>query len=214
MSADKQHLEQLSEIRNLMERSSRFISLSGLSGVMAGVFALAGAAMAYYWMESNLAGVRYSDYANDFTGKINPEFLMFFLMDACAVLVLTLISGVILTSRKAKRLGVPTWDKSAERLLVNLMIPLVAGGVFCAILLYHGIFGFIAPATLLFYGMALVNAGKYSVPELRYLGLTEMALGLAACFFIGKGLIFWAIGFGALHILYGSIMHFKYDRQA
>ena len=173
MSADRQHLEQLSEIRNLMERSSRFISLSGLSGIMAGIFALAGAAAALYWIEHHLAGMKYSDYANDFTGKINKEFLKFFLLDAAVVLALTIVSGIVLTTRKARRLGLPTWDKAAERLLVNMLIPLVAGGVFCLILLYHGIFGFIAPATILFYGLALVNASKYSVPELRFLGLTE-----------------------------------------
>jgi len=213
MSADQQHLEQLSEIRNLMERSSRFISLSGLSGIIAGVLALAGAVAAFYWMEHHLAGIKYRDYANDFTGRINTKFLIFFFMDAAVVLTLTLISGIALTTRKARRLGLPIWDKAAERLLVNMLIPLSVGGIFCAILLYHGIFGLIAPATILFYGLALVNCSKYSVPELRYLGITEIVLGLIACVFIGKGLIFWAIGFGVLHILYGSIMHFKYDRK-
>jgi hypothetical protein len=78
------------------------------------------------------------------------------------------------------------------------------------ILLLKGYIGIVAPLTLIFYGLALVNASKYTLSEVRWLGLTQILLGLAAAHFIGYGLVFWALGFGLVHILYGLVMHYKY----
>ena len=76
----------------------------------------------------------------------------------------------------------------------------------------YKIFGLVAPTTLLFYGLALYNAGKYTLDEIRYLGVSEIILGLLGCIFIGYGLMFWALGFGVLHIVYGFMMWWKYER--
>ena len=206
------HLETLREIRSLMEKTSRFISLSGLSGVIAGVLALAGAAMAYAYL-----GITPFDNQSAYYADINTlqkwgmDYKAFFLLDAGIVLILAIGFGILLTTRKAKKKGQKIWDSLTKRLLFNLAIPLIAGGIFCLALLYHGNVGYIAPATLIFYGLALFNASKYTLVDVKYLGLTEIALGLLACFFLGYGLEFWAIGFGVLHILYGTIMHFKYE---
>jgi predicted lysophospholipase L1 biosynthesis ABC-type transport system permease subunit len=43
-----QHLEDIAEIRAMMERSTRFLSLSGLSGVFAGTFGLIASGLAYF----------------------------------------------------------------------------------------------------------------------------------------------------------------------
>jgi hypothetical protein len=96
--------------------------------------------------------------------------------------------------------------------VINLAIPLAVGGIFCAILLYHGIVYLMAPAMLIFYGLALVNGSKYTLTDIRYLGLSEIVLGVFAAFFIGYGLLAWAIGFGVLHIVYGTLMYYKYER--
>jgi general stress protein CsbA len=207
MTEQKEHLQALSDIRSMMERSSRCISLSGLSGVFAGVFALCGAFAAY----SKLMSV-YESYRS-MEGIIYNDTILFFLADAALVLIASLTVGTLLTIRNSKRKGIKVWDSASKRLLINLAIPLIAGGLFCLVLLYHGIIGLVAPATLIFYGLALINASKYTFNDIRYLGICEIILGLAASIYIGYGLFFWAIGFGLLHIIYGAVMYFKYERN-
>jgi hypothetical protein len=138
--------------------------------------------------------------------------LSFFLIDAMFVLVASIVVGLILTWRSAKKNGQTIWDATAKRMLINLMIPLVTGGFFCMILLMHGLIGLVAPVTLIFYGLALINGSKYTLDDIRYLGICEIILGLLASIFIGYGLLFWAIGFGVLHIVYGMLMYNKYER--
>lgn len=207
MTEQKEHLQAITDIRSMMERSSRCISLSGLSGVFAGIFALIGAYLAYLQMGSFYEDYRNISYLDSFSMTI------VFLEIAGGVLIASLLVGTLLTIRNSKRKGIPVWDNSAKRLLINLGIPLVAGGLFCLVLLYHGIIGLVAPATLIFYGLALINASKYTFNDIRYLGILEIVLGLAASLYIGYGLIFWAIGFGVLHIVYGAVMYFKYERK-
>jgi hypothetical protein len=215
MDKQNEHLENLSEIRSLMERSSRFISLSGLSGVAAGIFAIIGAMAACVYlggMYCSSTPFAYYDYAQTRTGEINLNFYIFFFTDALAVLGLSLITGCLLTIRKARQKGQAIWDATAKRLLINLLIPLVTGGLFCLVLLSHGLVGLVAPATLIFYGLALLNASKYTLDDIRYLGIFEIALGLIASVYLGYGLIFWTIGFGLLHIVYGIVMYNKYEK--
>ena len=57
-----------------------------------------------------------------------------------------------------------------------------------------------------------VNASKYTLNDIRYLGLTEIFLGLVALVFLEYSLLFWAIGFGLVHIIYGIVMYYKYER--
>jgi hypothetical protein len=212
MNQEQEHLETISEIRSLMERSSRFISLSGLSGVFAGIFALIGAAAAYIYFNLSLTTPRYYDYAITDQGESNTNFYLFFFINAICVLTASIAVGSFLTIRKAKQANQSIWDNTAKRLLINLLIPLIAGGAFCLILVYHGFIGMVAPATLLFYGLALINASKYTLSDIRYLGICEIILGLIAAVYIGYGLLFWAAGFGILHIVYGVIMYIKYER--
>lgn len=212
MKNQNEHLETLTEIRSLMERSSRFISLSGLSGVFAGVFALLGAFAAYMHLDMHFTSSNYYEYAVGTDGKVNSDFFTFFFMDAILVLIASLTAGILLTRRKAKQKNQTIWDATAKRMLVNLFLPLVSGGLFCLALLYHGLVGLVAPATLIFYGLALINASKYTLNDIRYLGILEIALGLIASFLIGYGLLFWAVGFGLLHIVYGILMYNKYEK--
>ncbi len=212
-ATNQKHLDTLGEIRNMMERSSRFISLSGLSGVMAGIFALAGAAMVYLYLDLQPFESKrpyYIEAAN--ATKWGMNYVIFFLLDGILVLIGALTFGMFFTIRKARKKGQQIWDSLTKRLLLNLAIPLVTGGVFCFGMMYHGIVGFIAPATLIFYGLALINASKYTLNDIRYLGYCEIILGLIALFNIGFGLEFWSIGFGILHILYGTFMYLKYER--
>lgn len=202
----QEHLKALTDIRSMMERSSRFISLSGLSGIVAGVFALCGAYMAYTKLHSLNGVYRMLD------RETFMEVVVFLLVDAAIVLAASITFGVVFTVRNSKKKGVKIWDGTAKRLLINLLIPLVTGGFFCLILLYHGLVGFVAPVSLIFYGLGLINASKYTLNDIRYLGFCEIILGLAASVYIGYGLYFWAAGFGVLHIVYGAVMYFKYER--
>ncbi|MDO1449005.1 hypothetical protein Q0590_22190 [Rhodocytophaga aerolata] len=211
MDSTKEHLDTLQEIRNLMEKSSRFISLSGLSGVFAGLYALAGAAAAYYYLDLGLLEPSYYEYLYT-GGKVNTDFIVFFLADALAVLCAALATGIFLTTRNAKKQGLPIWSNTSKRLVISMAIPLVAGGLFCLAMLYQHMFVMLAPATLLFYGLALINGSKYTLRDVYYLGLCELALGIAGSFLLGYGLLIWAIGFGVLHIIYGTVMYYKYER--
>jgi hypothetical protein len=210
MTDEKQHLEAITDIRNMMERSTRFLSLSGLSGVFAGIFALAGAGVAYVRLEERLI-ISDAEYAS-VSSRVSDLYSFFFL-DATLVLLASLAAGFFFTSRKAKKQGVKLWDGSSRRAAVSLLIPLVAGGLFCLELLHYQVIQMIAPASLLFYGMALLNASKYTFDDIKYLGVTEIVLGLMAAGYHRTGLLFWAIGFGVVHIFYGAIMWYKYERS-
>jgi hypothetical protein len=212
MEANKQHLETLSEIRAMMEKSTKFISLSGLSGVFAGIFALLGAAAAYIHLNIALNEKNYYDFAYLDNGQINVDFFTFFVIDGISVLLLAISFGIFFTVRKAKKKQQGIWNSTSKRLLANLFIPLVSGGLFCLVMVYHGIVGLVAPATLIFYGLALLNASKYTLHDIQYLGICQIILGLISSVFIGYGLLFWAFGFGVLHIVYGTIMYFKYEQ--
>lgn len=208
---EQEPIQQLHEIRSLMERSSRFMSLSGLSGVFAGIIALAGAGAAFFYLDFDQ---QYFDINRSFNEMYYLKFSrswLFILLDALIVLFLALFAGVYFASRKARKLGLPVWDSTARRMLINLFIPLAAGGIFCLILLYHNLVFLVAPSTLIFYGLALLHASKYTLHEIRVLGIAEIILGLMASFLVGYGLLFWAIGFGVMHILYGLLMYFRYE---
>jgi|SRR6185436_2139722 len=210
---EEDHLKTLTDIRSLMERSSRFLSLSGLSGVFLGIFALMGFCAAWKYTSDN--GYSLNDYYRlAFTreGKINKPFYIFYFSVALMVLVISLVTAFILTQYKSKRKQLELWDASAKRLVINLLIPLICGGLFILMLVKYHLPHLLAPCMLIFYGLTLLNASKYTFDDIRYLGILEIILGITASFLPGLGLIFWGIGFGALHIIYGTLMYNKYER--
>jgi len=200
----EKYIQDLRQIKEIMDRSSKFISLSGLSGVAAGIIALAGAWYAYQniYTESDFYGYQ--------VVTISSESIASIIGLGALILILAIGAGVFFTAQKAKKANQKVWNSQAKRLLINLSIPLVTGGLLSLIFLSRGFIGIIAPLTLIFYGLALVNASKYTHEEIRSLGIIEIALGLLSAYFIGFGLLFWAIGFGLLHIVYGIIMHYRY----
>jgi hypothetical protein len=214
MQSKEEQLSHLKEIRSIMERSARFISLSGLSGVGAGLSALLGATVAYLYLGvSPFQGISGEDLAQIGFSNWGIGYELFFLGLAALVLMLAFVSAIFFTTRRARREGLPVWDALTRRLLLHLFVPLVAGGIFCFALYFHGLIGLLAPATLVFYGLALLNASKYTLTDVWYLGLSEIGLGLLGMFFFGYGLDLWAIGFGVLHIVYGLVMYRKYERD-
>ena len=205
---NEKYLSDISEIKNMMSQSSRFISLSGLSGVLAGMYSLVGAWLAYktiYFDTSTMGNYR--------NLIISQEAIYQLLLIATTVIVLSIATGVALSIKKAKKSNENVWNSSSKRLIINFMIPLITGGIFILFLLEKEILSLVAPLTLIFYGLGCVNASKYTLGDVRYLGITMVILGLLSTWFLGYGLLFWALGFGVCHILYGSVMYFKYDRN-
>jgi general stress protein CsbA len=202
--------DDLAAIRSVMERSTKFISLSGLSGILAGAYALIGAAIAYLILYGESVGateIKVFAPASD-----TNHIVLYLTINASAVLIASLLTGYILTKRKAKRKNQAVWGRISRSLLFSLAVPLVSGGILIFILLLHGHYGIVAPASLIFYGLSLVSAGNFTFTLVKYLGLCEIALGLIAACLPGYGLLFWAIGFGVMHIIYGSMMYLRYDR--
>ncbi|MAM19186.1 MAG: hypothetical protein CME35_09465 [Gramella sp.] len=209
---NEKYLQDISEIKKMMNRSSRFISLSGLSGVFAGIYAIIGALIAQYILKnykfSSVSSYETIDY------PIDSDLTTSLVLVAIGVMVLAILTAVILTTRKARKNNQKIWDATSRRLLFNFFVPLAAGGFFCLVLLQQGIVGLIAPAMLIFYGISLMNASKYTFGDLQNLGLADMILGIIATQFVGYGLYFWALGFGILHIVYGIWMYRKYEAKA
>jgi hypothetical protein len=214
MSNKKDQLEALSEIRSLMERSSRFLTLNGLAGVFAGIFAIVGTVAAYLYLDMKITDSGYYFHVRNSEGELNKGFIIFFTSTAFIMLLCSIVAASWLAVQKAKKNNLPVWDKTASRMLVALLIPLITGGFICLLMAYYGLFWFIAPMTLIFYGLALVNASKYTLSDIEQLGIMEIIIGLISCFFIGYGLLFWALGFGILHIVYGIVMYYKYERSS
>ena len=192
-------------IRSMMERSSRFISLSGLSGVFAGLSALIGGLYVYQLFKVN--GIEYfTDEHILLSGSLVSELIWI----GVIILVCAFVFGTFFTVRKSKKYNLPIWTSATKNMLFNLAVPLAAGGIFCLALIYHGYYGLVAPSTLLFYGLAVINAEKYTFSDIKYLGFSELLLGCISLFYIGYGLLFWILGFGILHIAYGLVMFKKY----
>jgi len=207
MKQVKEYEKDLASIRTMMERSTKFISLSGLSGVLAGIYAIAGAIAAYFIIQYPISPFRYR-----VESATDPTILSKLILIAALVLLASISTGVLLSNRKAKKNGLKLWSAASRNLLLNLSIPLGAGGIFILIMLYTGHYELAAPASLIFYGLALIQGSSTMFDEIRYLGFTEIALGLISALYPGYGLIFWTIGFGLLHIIYGAIMYNKYDK--
>lgn len=207
MKKIQEYEQDIASIRSMMERSVKFISLSGLSGVLAGLYALGGSAAAYYTVQYPESPLQTRSQAIQ-----TSEALTTLVLIATIVLIASISTGLWLSNKKAKKHGLKLWNSASRQLVFNMAVPLVAGGIFILIMLYTGHFGLAAPASLIFYGIALIQVSPNTFDEVRYLGFSEIVLGLISAILPGYGLIFWAVGFGVLHIVYGAIMYNKYDK--
>ncbi|HTD42258.1 MAG TPA: hypothetical protein VK671_16625 [Mucilaginibacter sp.] len=216
---EKELQNELASIRSIMERSSKFISLSGLSGILAGIYALIGAFLAYKLVYSGLPSP-YNPYvqasSSDNTAGVSYGYVSNFPLEivfiGILVLVASIVTAVILSKRQAKRKGQPFWGKTSQALFFHMATPLITGGILVTMLLYQDTVAYVVPTMLIFYGLSLVSASNFTFSDVKYLGLLEIILGLIAACLPGYGLLFWAIGFGVLHIIYGGMMYLKYDK--
>jgi len=203
--------DDLKTIRKIMEESSRFLSLSGLSGIFAGLFAIAGAFVAWFFI-LHKGTIQYDDVLSSLYGNSSSLPGWQLIADALVVLVLSLLFSLWFSARRARKAGRILWTPVTKRLLVNFSVPLITGGLFVIILLIENHSELVIPGLLVFYGLALLNAGKFTYGEVFYLGLLEIITGLISAVLFKYGIWFWVFGFGALHIVYGLIMYRRYER--
>jgi hypothetical protein len=211
MSEQIESLATLRDIRQMMERSSRFISLSGLSGISAGLCALAGAGVAYSRIRCWLWGSCSNGFSDGYL--IEKNLTIELIIIAIITFAAAFIQAFLFTWWRSRKEGIPLFGAASWRLMWNTVIPLAVGGLFCLRMLQMELYGLVAPGCLVFYGLALVHASKYTLGEVRYLGFANILLGLINLWWIGYGLYFWAAGFGVMHIVYGAAMWWKYERK-
>lgn len=204
MKEEQDYIRDIAQIRAIMERSSKFLSLAGWAGIMAGLYALAGAYIAYEILDFNPDRLIYD--------LSQPSSLQKIIGLAIIILLLAIGTAIILSYNKANKRGEKLWNAIVKRLVINMAVPLIVGGLLILILISKGLIGLIAPFTLLFYGLALYNAGQFTYELIKSLGLIQISLGLLSAYYIEYGLLCWALGFGVAHILYGIYMHYRYER--
>jgi hypothetical protein len=209
-------LEVLTEIRSMMHKSSRFLSLSGWSGIWAGITALVASGVAYSWLTDQNAfrtdarvDIKPNGYFSDAAAMWSERLLIL----AVLTFVVAFLGALFFTWRKNKKAGEATFTGAARKLAVSMMIPMGAAACFILFFILNHHFAYIVPASLVFYGLTLINSSKYTFSDIRYLGLSEVIIGCIALFIPDMGLYLWALGFGIMHIVYGTIMWFKYDRK-
>jgi hypothetical protein len=191
-----------------MEKSSKFISLSGWAGIFAGVFALMGSYIALTYLDFNPQSLSVDTENNPFQQKQIFSVVQLALL----VFLLAISFALFFTHRRAKRKDELLWTPTAKRLVINMAVPLFTGGILILLFISKGFIGFVAPFSLLFYGLALFTISKFTFDEVKILGLIEILLGLISVYKVSLGLLFWAIGFGVVHIIYGIYVYFKYER--
>ena len=208
MTQEHGQLQDLVEIRSMMERSSRFMSISGFAGILIGLYALAGAAVAYNVFEFNPVQLQISDTPDmDTLMKLTAVYML-----GGLILFISIGTALFLTARKAAYRGEKSWNATSRQLIVEMAVPLFTGGGLVLIILSKGLIGLLTPVTLIFYGLALFSASKFTYHEVRYLGVIQMILGLLGAAVIHYGLLFWVLGFGVAHVIFGIYLHFRYER--
>jgi len=211
MSLKNQSIEDIKAIRQMMEDSSKFLSLSGLAGVLAGIYAILGALYSYFFIFEKGKHF-YNEFMISLTNKTTLEIRLSLIAVAFVVFALAAITGIFLSQQKAKKAGLKLWNGTAKKILIEMASILIIGGAFCLVLFYHGDLRLVASATLIFYGLALISVSKYTHRDIKYLGYSEAVIGLIAGVFLSYGIVFWSLGFGVLHIIYGIVMYLKYER--
>ncbi|NDC40730.1 MAG: hypothetical protein EBZ77_04135 [Chitinophagia bacterium] len=203
-------LEALKEIKSIMDRSARFVSLAGMSGVWAGTVALVSASVAYVWLQK--PEFQHIGKAMEGTMEFFDPFTIKLMLLGIATFVFAFAGALYFTWKKAKSARGTLWNNASRQMVLHGFYPLFAGGMFSIMFIYYGCGLFVVPACLIFYGLALISASRHTYSDIRYIGMLDVVLGCTSLFFPGFGLYFWALGFGVLHIVYGLIMWNRYDK--
>jgi hypothetical protein len=208
MKQQTDYLADLQAIRSMMQRSSKFVSLSGWSGVMAGIYGLLAAYLAQQHLRFDPSAME----AAALTGLNAYAALSGMMALAGGLLVLSIGTAAWMAQQKARKQGEMVWTAASRRLLTDLAVPLLTGGLLLLGLAWMGYHSLLLPTSLLFYGITLYQAGPITYTALRILGLLNITLGFFALLLPQQAMLFWAAGFGLMHIVYGLFIHFRYEK--
>jgi hypothetical protein len=181
-------MDNLSFIRQTMERATAFTAVPGWGGVGMGVLALAAAGVA----ETRLTPT---------------EWLVTWLVTSALGLTL----GGWTMAAKARRAGTTVFSYSGRRFVLSYVPPLLVGALLTGVLVRAGLWTALPGTWLLLYGTGVVTGGAFSVRVVPLMGLCFMVLGAVALFGPAAwGNLLMAAGFGALHIVFGLIIARRY----
>jgi len=177
-------MEDLRFIRQTMENGNAFTAVPGWGGVGMGVTALAASAIA--------AG---QETAGSWLGVWAIEAVLAAAIGAWAI------------ERKARRFELPVLSGTGRKVLLGFAPPALAGIIITVALWTAGATELIPGAWLLLYGVAVVAAGTFSVRVVPLMGACFMILGVLTLLVVpGAGNLMLALGFGALHVVFGTII--------
>ncbi len=201
--SQNQYSDDLAHIRSMMERSSRFLSLSGWAGIIPGLLALAGLAAAA-WL------IKASKLTNGYTSTIdqNHPLILQLTAIALAVLLLSIFSSWYMCMRKARLDHQSVWTPAIRNMLLHFSIPLFAGAIIAGWIYEKEQWELLSPVLLSFYGLALVLVSQFTLRSVFWLGIVEITLSIPAGI-TGWDLPVLALGFGMAHIVYGIMMFNK-----
>jgi hypothetical protein len=181
-------MDNLRFIRSAMESSASFTSVPGLGGVVVGLTGL-------------FAGILVSRPA------LSSHWLTIWVIAA----TVALLQGGLFMWRKARSQGVRLSRGVARRFLFSVTPPLIAASILTFVLDDTVVETLIPGLWLLLYGSGVVSGGTFSVRPVPVMGACFMVLGviaLVAPASWGNGLL--TLGFGGLHIIFGSIIARRY----
>lgn len=206
--SESEYIQQISDIRKIITERTKFKALSGISGILAGCYAIIGAWIAYRIIY-NSNDILYSKFkAGYYSNDIGLLFLVAFI-----VLVASIATGIFFSWKKAKESGEKLFNKVAWKILGHFSIFMLSALVLLIATYLNGYYTLLAPICLLFYGLSLIHVSSFINSEVFGLGLSIVAIGLISLFFPGYGLLCWTLGFGLMHMIYGFMMWYKYDRN-
>jgi len=207
----QKHLENLSELKSILSKNTRFLSFSGLSGVIAGITALAGEYLFY-----NLYLATFSSSSNYADVRNLADMKLFYsaLLIALSIIGISVIVGVILARKKIRMQGSTVNRDLLKNTLIHILVPILVGGAICFVASFTDHFIYIPAFLLIFYGLGLFNGSRFSFDDLKIVGLVFMGLGLITYAYPNLSMWTWGLGFGVGHILYGLRVYFVHDRKS
>ena len=204
MQNPKDAINTLHDIKNIMEKSTKFNALSGFSFISVGCIALVSAIISAQTLNNNI-------FETNLYQPISLSQKNHLVIIGFSTLFLAILAAFYFTHKKAVKNKVSLTLGGGPALSLHFVTPLLVGGIVALALLYYQHLVFVAPLLLVFYGLSVVSGSKFTHPELIYLGFIQLALGCLGLFYLGHGLILWTLGFGVAHIIWGIYYYLKHE---
>ncbi len=182
--------ENLIYIRKTMEAAGQITAVPGRGLIIAGFLSLAGVAFNAFITGAPWEAGPHPRWALAAWGAI------------LAVSVVVVSFGIY---RKSRQTCTPIQPPLLRKLLWSLCPALFAGGLITNLAVQSRHLDWLPVIWLGCYGAAITNGGQVSVAAVRYMGLSFLLAAAGAALSPPEGGLIWlALGFGWLHLIYGS----------